>query len=35
MLDRAWYAVQTQAVAVDSDEVIAVVAEMVFAMRGR
>lgn len=32
LLDRAWYAVQTQSVAVDQDEVIAVVADMVFAM---
>jgi AcrR family transcriptional regulator len=35
LLDRAWYAVQTQAVPVDEDEVIGVVAEMVFAMTGR
>jgi AcrR family transcriptional regulator len=34
MLERAWHAVQTQSVRVDRDEVIAVVAEMIFAMRG-
>ena len=32
MLERAWYAVQTQSVRVDRDEVMAVVAEMIFAM---
>ena len=32
LLERAWYTVQTQSVRVDRDEVIAVVAEMVFAM---
>jgi hypothetical protein len=30
LLDRAWYSVQTQSVPVDTDEVIAVVAEMLF-----
>lgn len=34
MLDRAWHAVQTQSVAVDRDEMIAVVAEMIVAMAG-
>ncbi|MCA4759006.1 TetR/AcrR family transcriptional regulator [Mycobacterium sp. SMC-2] len=32
LLDRSWYAVQTQTVAVDRDEMIAVVAEMIYAM---
>lgn len=32
LLERAWYAVQTQSVRVDRDEVIAVVAEMIFAL---
>ena len=32
LLERAWYAVQTQSVRVDRDEVIAVAAEMIFAM---
>ncbi|EUA30704.1 hypothetical protein I553_4961 [Mycobacterium xenopi 4042] len=32
LLERAWYAVQTQSVRVDQDEVIAVAAEMIFAM---
>jgi hypothetical protein len=32
LLDRAWHALQTQSVSVDRDEVIAVVAEMIFAM---
>ncbi|WP_068183308.1 TetR/AcrR family transcriptional regulator [Mycobacterium sp. UM_CSW] len=32
LLERSWYAVQTQSVRVDRDEVIAVVAEMIFAM---
>jgi AcrR family transcriptional regulator len=32
MLDRAWHAVQTQSVVVDHDEMVAVVAEMIFAM---
>jgi AcrR family transcriptional regulator len=35
LLDRAWYAIQTQVVPIDEDEVIAVVAEMVFAMARR
>jgi AcrR family transcriptional regulator len=30
LLDRAWYSVQTQSVPVDTDEVIAVVTEMLF-----
>jgi AcrR family transcriptional regulator len=34
LLDRAWYSVQTQAVAVDEHEVIAVVAEVLFEMAG-
>lgn len=32
LLDRSWYSVQAQSVAVDRDEVIAVAAEMLFAM---
>ncbi|MGV0790748.1 TetR/AcrR family transcriptional regulator [Mycolicibacterium sp. XJ1819] len=32
LLERAWYAVQTQSVRVDKDEVAAVVAEMIHAM---
>jgi TetR/AcrR family transcriptional regulator len=32
LLEHAWYAVQTQAVCVDQDEVIGVAAEMIFAM---
>jgi len=32
LLDRSWYAVQTQTVAVDRDEMIAVVAEMIHAI---
>jgi AcrR family transcriptional regulator len=32
LLERAWYAAHTQSVRVDRDEVIAVVAEMIFAM---
>jgi TetR/AcrR family transcriptional regulator len=32
LLERAWYAVQTQSVRVDQDEVIGVAAEMIFAM---
>jgi AcrR family transcriptional regulator len=32
LLDRSWYAVQTQSVPVDRDEMIAVVAEMIHAM---
>jgi TetR/AcrR family transcriptional regulator len=32
LLDRAWHALQTQTVPVDRDEVIAVVAEVIFAM---
>lgn len=32
LLDRSWYSVQTQAVAVDQHEVIAVVAELLFDM---
>jgi AcrR family transcriptional regulator len=35
LLERAWYAVQTHAVPVDRGEVIAVVAEMIFAMTPR
>jgi TetR/AcrR family transcriptional regulator len=35
LLERSWYAVQTQAVPVDQGEVIAVVAEMIFTMTGR
>lgn len=35
LLERAWYGVQTQSVRVDRDEVIAVVAEMIFAMTRR
>lgn len=35
LLERAWYAVQTQAVAVDQDEMIAVVAETIFTMARR
>jgi AcrR family transcriptional regulator len=35
LLDRAWYAVQTQTVAIAEDEMIAVVAEMIFAMTHR
>ncbi|MCW2652816.1 MAG: transcriptional regulator, TetR family protein [Mycobacterium sp.] len=35
LLDRAWYAVRTQSVAIEQDEVIAVVADMVYAMTGR
>lgn len=35
MLDRAWYAVQTQSVAVDRGEVIAVLADSITAMVGR
>jgi hypothetical protein len=32
LLDRAWYTVHRQTVAVDRDEMIAVVAEMIVAM---
>jgi hypothetical protein len=32
LLDRSWYAVHTQSVAVDRDEMIAVVAESISAM---
>lgn len=35
LLDRSWYAVFGQAVPVERDEVIAVVAQMLFAMTGR
>jgi TetR/AcrR family transcriptional regulator len=35
LLDRGWYAVQTQAVAVDQGEMIAVIAEMIIAMTRR
>lgn len=35
MLDRAWHTVDRQTVAVDRDEMIAVVAEMIVAMTGR
>lgn len=35
LLERAWHSVQSQWVALDSDEMIAVVAEMIFRMAGR
>ena len=35
MLDRAWFAVQSQMVAVDREEIIAVVAEMISTLTGR